>query len=125
MTQNYFEPPVVVKIYKTYQVASPLLLNFPKPYRYSLGQTLDRALLNMLELIFEANSLPRLLWETPLLKAQAKCELSKILLRLAAELKLIKETQYFQLIANLQEVGKMLHGWINYVRKQPTRNNLD
>ena len=121
MTQNSFDPPVVVKIYKTYQILMPLLASFPKPQRYSLGQTLDRCLLKMLEHIFEANAVPMPLREASLLKAEAKCELAKILVRLACEGKIIENTQYYQLIANLQEIGKMLRGWIKYIRNQPNK----
>lgn len=119
MTQNSFDPPVVVKIYKTYQILSPLLADFPKPQRYTLGQGLDKSILAMLELIFEANAMPMPLREAHLLKAAAKCELSKILIRLSCEIKIINNTQYYQLIANLQEISKMLGGWIKYIRSQP------
>jgi 23S rRNA-intervening sequence protein len=119
MTQNSFDPPVVVKIYKTYQILIPLLNNFPKPHRYTLGQSLDGALLSMLEHIFEANAMPMPLRESQLLKAEAKCELSKLLIRLSCESKIIGNTQYYQLMTNLQEVGKMLRGWIKYIRSQP------
>ncbi len=119
MTQNSFDPPVVVKIYKTYQIFGPLLMKFPKPQRYTLGQNLDRAMLAMLEFIFEANAMPMPLREAHLLKAEAKCELSKILIRLSCESKILNNTQYYQLMANLQEIGKMLRGWIKYIRNQP------
>jgi len=119
MAQESFDPPVVVKIYKTYQILLPLLANFPKPQRYTLGQSLDTAILKMLEHIFEANGMPMPLREANLLKAEAKCELSKLLVRLCCEGKIIDNTQYYQLMANLQEIGKMLRGWIKYIRNQP------
>lgn len=122
MTQNSFDPPVVVKIYKTYQILSPLLANFPKPQRYSLGQSIDKSLLAMLEHIFEANTLPLPLREAHLLKASAKGDLCKILIRLACEGGTLHNTQYYQLMSNLQEISKMLHGWIGYIRSQPRTN---
>ena len=121
MTQSSFEPTVVVKIYKTYQVLLPLLANFPKPLRYTLGQSMDAAMLSMLEFIFEANAMPLPLREVHLLRANAKCELCKILLRLSCEARITSNTQYFQLMANLQEVGKMLGGWIRYIRRLPAQ----
>jgi len=110
---------VVVKIYKTYQILSPLISNFPKPQRYSLGQSIDKSLLSMLEYIFEANALPMPLREALLLKASSKGELCKLLVRLACEGGIIGNTQYCQLMNNLQEVSRMLHGWIGYIRNQP------
>lgn len=109
----------MVKIYKTYQIMLPLLADFPKPHRYTLGQSLDQSFLKMLEYIFEANAMPMPLREGHLLKAEAKCELSKLLVRLSCEGKIISNTQYYQIMTNLQEVGKMLRGWIKYIRNQP------
>lgn len=114
-----YEPPIAVAVYKAYMAWSPLASEFPKIYRYSLGQTIDKNILSLLELIFEANSLPRPLREAPLLKANAKCELLKMLNRMSFELKLIESTQYFQMTADLQEIGKMLGGWVKYVRSGP------
>lgn len=99
----------------------PLLADFPKPQRYTLGQSLDKALLAMLEYIFEANAMPLPLREAHLLKASAKCELAKLLVRLCCESKIIHNTQYYQIMGNLQEVSKMLGGWIKYIRSQPGR----
>ena len=114
-----YEPPVAVAVYKMYMAFSPLVYQFPKVYRYSLGRTIDGSILALLELIFEANSLPRPLREAPLIRANAKCELLKLLNRMCFELKLIESTKYFQISADLQEVGKMLGGWIKYVRSGP------
>jgi hypothetical protein len=123
MTQESFDPPVVVKIYKIYLLFSPLLYHFPKLYRYSLGQTIEKNLLKMIEFIFEANALPKPLREPSLIRASAKCELLKILVRLSFELDLIGSTQYFQLIADLKEVNKMLCGWVAYVRSGPSKKS--
>lgn len=119
MTNDTFGPPVAIATYKTYFSFAPLLYNFPKPYRYSLGGAIEKNILAILELIFEANTLPRPLRETPLIRANAKCETLKLLIRMSFELKLLENTQYFQLSADLREVGKMLGGWIKFVRTDP------
>lgn len=121
VSSSSFEPPVVVKTYNTFLTFAPLLYRFPKPYRYTLGQKVEQNFLALLELVFEANSLPRPLREAPLVKAEAKCELLKLLIRLCFELNLLKSTQYFQLTANLQEIARMLGGWIIYVRSGPNK----
>lgn len=114
-----YEPPIAVAVYKLYLTFSPLIYQFPKGYRYSLAQTINNNILAILELIFEANSLPRPLREAPLMKANAKCEMLKMLARMCFELKLIESTQYFQITADLREIGKMLWGWVRYVRSGP------
>jgi len=110
---------VAIAIYKMYVSFAPLLYRYPKLYRYTLGEAIEKNIISLLELIFEANALPRPLRETPLIKANAKCEMLKLLIRMSFELKLVEDTQYFQLSANLREVGKMLGGWIKFVRSGP------
>lgn len=119
MESETFEPTVIVKTYRTYKTFLPLLLKFPKPLRYTLGQTIDKSFLSVLEYIFEANSLPAPLREAPLLRAQAKCDLLKILIRLSCEEKILVETQYFQIVSDLREISKMIGGWIKYTRQRP------
>ncbi len=123
MTENYLEPPVVVATYKLYLGFAPLLYRFPKLYRYSLGQTMEQHILGILEGVFEANALPRPLRELPVIKAHTHCELLKLLIRLAVELHILDNTQYFQCTAQLQEIGKMLGGWINYIRSGPAQKH--
>ncbi|MBI4087203.1 MAG: four helix bundle protein [Candidatus Liptonbacteria bacterium] len=119
MTNDTFEPPVAIAIYKTYMSFAPHLYRFPKLYRYSLGGAIENNILVLLELIFEANALPRPLREASLIKANAKCEILKMLIRMSFELKILENTQYFQLSSELREIGKMLGGWIKFVRSGP------
>lgn len=119
MTNDTFEPPVAVAIYKMYTSFATLLYRFPKLYRYSLGITIENNMLSVLELIFETNGLPRPLREAPLIKANAKCEMLKLLIRMSFELKLLESTPYFQLSSDLREIGRMLGGWIKFVRSGP------
>ena len=113
---NSLEPPVVVAIYKIYFAFFSLSIKFPKMYRYSLAQTIEQHFHLCLQNIFEANCLPCPLREMPLIKANSHCELLKLLIRMTYELALINPTQYFHLSAQLQGIGKMLGGWIKFVR---------
>ena len=50
------------------------------------------------------------------MKANAKIEVLKILFRLALDNDFINENQYLQNEEYLQEAGRMLGGWIKYLR---------
>jgi hypothetical protein len=117
--QNNFEPIIAIKTYAIYLKFAPLLNRFPKLYRYSLGQKIENTMLELLEYIFKANSLPKPLREMPLIDANAKFEVLKLLMRATAELGILVNTQYFQLSADLAEIGRMLGGWLVYVRSGP------
>lgn len=119
MTNDTFEPTVAVAIYKMYISFAPLLYRFSKFYRYSLGVSIENNMISVLELIFEANGLPRPLREAPLIKANARCEMLKLLIRMSFELKLLESTPYFQISSDLREIGRMLGGWIKFVRSGP------
>lgn len=47
-----------------------------------------------------------------LIKAGAKLETATLKLRLLLELKLCNETKVFQVQAQLEEIGRMLGGWM-------------
>ena len=56
--------------------------------------------------------------EPTLYKASAKCDICKVLFRLSYDLNLISDRQYIELSNKLNEIGKMLSGWIKYTRNK-------
>jgi hypothetical protein len=84
-----------------------------KAYRYGLGVNSEQSVLGLLDLLFMAQHAPKPHKATYLLKAQAQLDSSlRLKLRLYLELKLVNATKVFQLQADLQEVGRMLGGWL-------------
>ena len=59
-----------------------------------------------------AKNAPRPLKTGYLIKASTYLETAALKVRLLLELKLVNETQIFQLQANLAEIGRMLGGWL-------------
>jgi len=83
-----------------------------------LGQKLDDLTLEILELLF---SIPVSENKSVVLKRiSVKLDLLKILLRLAKDSQCLKEKNYIPLQASLQEIGRMLGGWI---RSQKNSHN--
>lgn len=101
-----------------YNQLSQHITRFPKLERYSLGLKLDNTCLLLLEEIITAEQTVPVLKDKALLEASVKSEVVKILLRLAMEQKLIKETNYFAWSAILIEIGKMIGGWKKSLRVQ-------
>jgi len=85
---------------------------FPKVERYSLGERLQTTTLGLLKGLLLTNSLPKGLRKQQLLPLSAKLDLLKLLVRLAYETKCLNMTKYLTLQEQLQEIGKMLGGWI-------------
>jgi len=102
-------------VYELYKEIFLISNSLPKNTKYSLGQSMEKSVLDLLEtLIYSKNaSLP--LKQTYLLKSQANLEIMTMKIRLLLELKLANETSIFQIQAKLQEVGRMLGGWIKSI----------
>lgn len=112
------EPLVIQKIYKLYLNLYSCLKNFPKKSRYTLGEKIEKATLDLIEVVSLANIQIKPLREPILHKASAKCDLLKILLRLAYDISLINARHYISLENQTREIGKMLGGWIKFIRTQ-------
>lgn len=118
MKKLEFESSLVQKIYKFYLYAYNKLDKFPKKSRYALGQKIENTLLELLELINLANVQIKTLREPILHRASAKCSLLKLLIRLGYDLNLFKEKEYINLESKAREIGKMIGGWIKFIRTQ-------
>ena len=110
------EIPLIKKLYELYKYAHKSISVFPKHERYSLGEKIEGNILEAIELSVFGNAQPKNFKEAYLLKANAKVEVLKILFRLALGNNFINETQYLKVEDFLHEAGKMLGGWIKYLR---------
>ena len=89
---------------------------FPKPQRYTLGETCSRYLLSTLELVLAAASASEPTEKSERLKdASAKTDTMKLLVRLCKDCNCITNIQYLQVESKLIDAGKMLGGWIKSI----------
>lgn len=94
---------------------SQTISTFPKTKRYTLGQKLDNLTLEIFELLF---SVPTASNKTQTLQQiSTKLDLLKILLRLAKDSLSIRDKKYLELQTILQEIGKMLGGWLRSTKQ--------
>jgi len=120
MQTNEFEyPPVIIKLFATYRALYPLLKNFEKLSRHTLGRSLETTLIDTITLVIEANSIPLPLRDLPLRKAGAKTHMLSFLLRIAHENGEIGAEKFHLLSDNVTEIRKMLAGWVAYMNKRP------
>lgn len=84
----------------------------PEIHQLQLGKRSQDTIDNLLQTFFMAQYAPKTHKGAYLLKAQSQLEVLSLQLRLYLDLKLANETKIFQLLADLQEVGRMLGGWL-------------
>ena len=111
-----FDIPIFQKTYDFYKELYLALGSFPKRHRHSLGQRLDKLALEFLELMLSASK-EQAEKLTMLERADSKLETLKILLRLAKDTQSLDGKKYIHLESYLQEIGKMLGGWLKHAKQ--------
>lgn len=106
----------MIKLFAVYELTHKLILKFPKYERYALGEKIELAILDSIEMLILANQTSKYEKEKILLKANSKVELLKILFRVALNCRILDDRGYLEIECRLQEIGKMTQGWIKYAR---------
>ncbi len=91
---------------------------FPKRERHSTGQHCEQTALQLLRLMFQANDQHGRQRLTLLHEIDTELKLLKTFVRLAFDVKAISDRQYLDLQSALQEIGKMLGGWIKQTQTE-------
>jgi four helix bundle protein len=100
----------ITKTYDLLKWLLPAVSKFPKDKRYTLGQRIENKLLDILELLLEANY-SKIKLEL-LKKANLSLEQFRYLIRLSYDLQFINLKRYEYISREVNEIGKMIGGWI-------------
>lgn len=90
--------------------------HFPKDSKYTLGDKIDSLLLEIIELVVSGSYSDKLEKLIFLKRASFKLDLLKFFLQLAWEIKVLDNKKYILLSERLDEIGKMLGGWIKAIK---------
>jgi hypothetical protein len=92
------------------------LPHFPKISRYSLGTKIDSLFVETVEAVFSASRMNKEQKLSFVQKASAKLDMLKFFLRIAWEIKALDNKKYIMLSEKLDEVGRMLGGWLKQLQ---------
>jgi len=106
------DTPVVQKVYDFYREFYKIYTHIPKQDRYVLGEKIQETTLELFKDLILASHQEKQKKLESLSVGSAKLDLLKNLLRLAEDVKAIPTKRYLTLSENLQEIGRMLGGWI-------------
>ncbi len=107
--------PIFTRLYDFYQNLTRVITTFPKTKRYTLGQKLDNITLEIFELLFSVPHTENKIATLQIIST--KLDLLKVLLRLSKDSQAATNKDYLELQAILQEVGRMLGGWIRSTKR--------
>ena len=119
-----FDVPIIHATYKLYLNLYSLILKFPKKDRYMLGGKCEYITLDILEQLLYANSRSGKQRLATLCEIDIKLKVLKTLFRLCYDVKAFDQKQYLSVQTSLQEIGRMLDGWIKSMNPgNPVRNS--
>ena len=111
----YTELPVFKDTYQLVLLVYQCTRDFPREYKYTLGQDMKRDILTLLRGIYRANKYRNR--EGFLDDFLDNFELLKLEIRLCVDMKLISLKMQAQLISLMSSIGKQVTGWRNASRK--------
>jgi len=91
-------------------------MHFPKDSKYTLGNKIDSLLLETIEFIVGGSYLDKIEKLIYLKRASFKLDLLKFFLQVAWEIKVLDNKKYISISEKLNEVGKMIGGWIKAIK---------
>ncbi len=100
---------LVLEVYKT-------TLKFPREYKFCLGQDMNRDVLQLFRLIFQANhQQDRVFYLDSFLSA---LEMIRVEIRLCAELKILSLKRFVFLCEMMERIGKQAAAWRKHEGKK-------
>ncbi|MBU3668925.1 MAG: diversity-generating retroelement protein Avd [Candidatus Taylorbacteria bacterium] len=115
---NELDIPIFKKIYDMYKDFYNLRLSVPKQDRYTLWQKCESILIEVLEGILFASQQTKLEKLPTLERTSVKLNFLKVCIRLMKDIKAIDAKKYVIIEANLDEIGRMLGGWIKSTKER-------
>src|SRR3990167_11069242 len=110
--------PIIGRSVLIYKLWHEILDHISKKSRYTLGTKIDLLFIETLELLFIASYLSKQEKLPYLKKSAIKLDLLKFFLQISWETKALDTKKYIALSEPLNEIGKMLGGWIRNVEKE-------
>jgi hypothetical protein len=115
---NDLDIPIFKKSYDLYKDFYNLRLSVPKQDRYTLWQKCESLLIEVLEDILLSSQQSKSEKLPTLEKTSVKLNFLRVCIRLMKDIKAIDSKKYIIIEANLDEIGRMLGGWIRSTKER-------
>ena len=112
--------PVYKDVYALILLVYEVTKEFPREYKYTLGQDMKRDSMQLVRSIYRANKYREK--TEHLHHFQDDFELLKLEIRLCHDLRLLNTKQYSTFIELTEGIGRQVTGWRQHAEKQESRN---
>lgn len=113
--RSVLDIPIFHKLCSLYKILNSYHGTIPKMQRYTLWQRCENASLALLEQVISTSHFEGEKRAQALHEISNNVDLLKVLIRLAKETRTITPKQYLEVQTLLQEIGKMIGGWLKFV----------
>ena len=113
--RSVLDIPIFHKTYDLYKQMHSYQAKIAKSGRYTIWQKCENTTLALLEALIETGHQKGDDRIKTLYIISNKLDLLKVLIRLAKDTRIINDSQYLDIQKNIQEIGKMIGGWIKSV----------
>ena len=110
--------PILRKAYDLFMFFYSLRLTVPKQDRYTIWQKCENLLIELLEGILLASQQSSASKLPTLERASVQLNFLRLLIRLMKDVKAIDNKKYILIEAHLDEIGRMLGGWIKSTKER-------
>lgn len=114
--------PIFQKTYTLYKNLHSLRAHITKQDRHTLWLRCENNTLQIIEELLTASTQPHETKQKPLERASIKLNVVRILIRLCKDTKAIDNNKYLALAAQIDEIGRMLGGWIKTTKSTPPQH---
>lgn len=115
---NDLDIPIFKKTYDLYKEFYTLRLSVPKQDRYTLWQKCESLLIEIFEGVLFAGQQSKSEKLPTLEKTSVKLNFLRVCIRLMKDIRAIDTKKYIFIEANLDEIGRMLGGWIKSTKER-------
>lgn len=110
--------PIIHNTYELYKAFHKLEKTIPKMERFTLWQQAENTLLLVLKGLMRVGYLPQESRFPQLVNVSAEVDMLRVFLRLSFEVKALDQKKYIALQENLDEIGRMLGGWMKSLKQK-------
>ena len=110
--------PIISKTYELYILIHLQQTNIPKLERFTIWQKLQNTCLNTLENLILTGYIEQKNRLEQLIKVGVQIDLLRFFVRLSFDTKIINQKTYLKLQSQIDEIGRMLGGWIKSMKNK-------